>query len=175
MVEPGDLLISHPRWAEESNGVYFVTENNPHSVVALQINQPTEYTIRDLVANRGLHCLEETCVYRGGDFNSSALVMLHDTHWFSSNTMQIDRRWSISSDNFMLDKISDGNTPTHYRYMIGVSAWDRDEFFHKQKSARAPFLVLKNAPTSLITADPKLQYNLALNSLSNRFTQQHFS
>lgn len=55
--------------------------------------------------------------------NRSALIMLHTHEWYSSNTMAITDRISISSDGLMLEKAANGNAPRQWRFVSGMCAW----------------------------------------------------
>ena len=173
LVEPGDILISHPRWGEHRR-VCFVTEHTAYSTVALQLNSPLTVTFRELAASKGYDCATDRSVFRGGDYNRSALIMLHDNAWFSANTMQINSEWSISSDMHMLEKVVEGNTPLSYRYILGITAWPPRSLERDLASERPTWLVLKSPDPELITAEPERQYDLALEAVSSGFWSSYF-
>ncbi len=171
MIQQGSILISHPRWGEGQR-VCFVTEHTRYSTVALEINRPMNLQFRELAAQKGYDCADPELVYRGGDYNRSALIMLHDSNWYSSNTMAVDDRWSISSDLHMLEKVCGGNTPTLYRYVIGITAWPPHSLERELTGAKPTWLVLNDPDPDLIVADPEQQYDLALSCVGEKFWSQ---
>jgi len=173
LIKPGDIVISHPRWGEHRR-VCFVTEHTAYSTVALQLNSPLTVTFRELAASKGHDCAEDQPVYRGGDYNRSALIMLHDNAWFSANTMQINSEWSISSDYHMLEKAVAGNTPHNYRYILGITAWPPRSLERELTAERPTWLLLTQPDTELITAEPERQYDLALEAVSSGFWRSYF-
>lgn len=169
MIKPGDLLISHPRWGSSVRSVCFITEHTRHSTVALQINQPANVTLRELVLTKGYDSVDDQMVYSGGEFSPGALIMLHDRDWYSANTMPVTNDWSISSDYHMLDKIVEGNTPTLYRYVMGLTAWEPRELEKDLRSSQPRWILLNDPDPELIMADAENQYALAIHAASSQF------
>lgn len=167
MIRPGDLIISHPHWCAREK-VCFVTEHSEKSTVALELNTPATITLAELVFEKGIELTYDEPVYRGGEYNQSALILLHDCHWYSSNTMPVTHDWSISSDYHMIDKLADGNTPTHYRAMLGITAWSPGELEEIINSSRPQWLVVNDPDYELITVSAEDQYTLALDKFINR-------
>ena len=172
MIEPGHILISHPHWGE-GRRVCFVTEHTQYSTVALEINRPSPLRFSDLAQQKGYTCREDQPVYAGGEYNRSALIMLHDSSWYSANTMTINRDWSISSDLHMLEKVTGGNTPQLYRYVIGITAWPPHSLTRELNSDRPTWIVLSDPSPSLVVAEPAQQYDLALSCVGERFWSQY--
>lgn len=169
MIKPGDLIISHPRWGSKVNSVCFITEHTRYSTVALQINQPAKVTLRELVFTKGYDCAEDQMVYSGGKFSPGALIMLHDRDWYSANTMPVTSDWSISSDYHMLDKIVEGNTPTLYRYVMGLTMWEPGALEKDLRSDRPCWMLLNDPDPKLVMAEPDNQYALAIHAASSQF------
>jgi len=176
MIAPGNLLISHPHWADDEfiDSVLLITEHTPYSTVALQLNKPIFTTLQDLVLKQGFECNITDTAYKGGSFNPGALIMLHDNSWYSSNTMPINKKWSISSDHFMIDKLADGNTPRQFRCMLGVSGWEPGQLENELMGSKPRWMILKSPPESLIMAKYNEQYQLAINQVSKYLTAQYF-
>jgi len=173
MFKQGDLLIAHPHW-NPSCQVCLITEVNSVSTMALTLNLPHEYTLDQLVVSDTTSLMYTDPVYRGGDNNPTALIMLHDGDWYSSNTMPVNSHWSISSDMTMLEKMADGNTPKDYRALLGVSAWDTDDLQHRVSSSRPEWLVLEDPKPSLVMADCDEQYDLALSEYTQSLSHSLF-
>ena len=173
-LEPGDCIISHPKW-NPSDTVSFITEINHNTSVALTLNRPSDYTLGELVFEKGYELDAHVPVYHGGTINSGALVMLHDSHWYSSNTMPVNPTWSISSDYFMIDKLTMGNTPQSFRTMLGVSAWEAGELEEQCVGAQPRWLVLKQPTREFVLADSDHQHTMALSLYSAAHTNKWFS
>lgn len=166
-VEPGDCLVSHPHWNPQER-LLFVTEHHHKSTVALELNTPSEHTVDQLqMMNNTTVPLTDT-VYLGGDFNTHSLVLLHDSNWYSSNTMPINSQWSITSDRVMLEKLEMGQTPDFYRVLLGISAWMPKEIDQELASSRPQWLVLKQPTWQLVMADCDEQYQLAIDELAQQ-------
>jgi len=173
MFKQGDLLIAHPHW-NTLQEVCLITEVNTVSTMALTLNLPHEYTLDQLVVADAQSLMFTDTVYKGGDNNPTALIMLHDGDWYSSNTMPVNTDWSISSDITMLEKMATGNIPTDYRALLGVSAWDTDDLKHLVSSARAQWLVLEDPQPSLVMADCEHHYDLALSVYTRNHSHSLF-
>jgi len=174
MIEPGDCIISHPRW-NASETVSIITEVNSQSTVALMLNAPARVTLSELVMHKGYEITFDCEVYTGGTINSSAMILLHDSNWYSSNTMPVNSQWSISSDYFMIDKLAYDNTPTHFRPILGVSAWEAGELEQQCGGERPRWLILKQPGSDLVIADHKIQYQKALEHVSAQTVNQWFT
>ena len=169
----GDLLISHPYWSDEQR-VCLITEHTAHSSLALELNTPAEVTFAELVMEKGISVGLNDRVYTGGDYNTHALVMLHDCDWYSSNTMQVDENWSISSDYHMIDKLAMGNLPTEFRVMLGITAWGKGDLDHELASAKSPWLLLQNPYPGLVMCEPDDQYELAFKQFTKQCVSHFF-
>lgn len=171
-IRPGDLVISHPHWGEGER-VCFVTEHTRRSTVALQINRLADIRLRELFEDKGYVTDSDAAVYHGGDYNPGALILLHDSNWSSSNTMHINKLWSISSDYHMLDKIAQGNTPRDIKFILGVTAWKAQELETDLESDTPQWLHLEAPDPYIIMAEPEEQYELALSRVSSRLWNQY--
>ena len=121
MVSQGDIILAAPSQGTSfERAVVLITEHHSRGTVGLVINHPHELTPAQAL---GWEMPMVDTLFRGGPVNTRALVMLHDTGWFSENTMTISEDLAISSDTFMLEKIAAGNTPKHYRLIAGISGW----------------------------------------------------
>ena len=151
-IREGSLLIAHPAHARahRANSVVLITESNNYSTLGLTLNTLSSYDLGDLMAQHDIDWLGADRLYVGGNCNSTALVMLHSDEWYSSNTMNIDERFSISSDALMMEKLSMGNTPDWYQMFIGCEAWDADDLEHQLRCAKPKWLLLSKPSQALI-------------------------
>jgi putative AlgH/UPF0301 family transcriptional regulator len=168
-VRAGDCVISHPRWSDEET-VIFITEHTKMSTVGLQLNRRSEHTFESL----GISGLMTDTVFEGGEANPGALIMLHTTEWYSSNTMPINEKWSISSDHHMLEKIADGNMPIDFRCCMGISYWQPNELDLIVKDPKSPWLVVKQPGPELVMSNPEDQWANAIKMLSSNIWDEFF-
>ena len=161
-IRSGSLLIAHPVHADKENvnHVVYITESTGASTMGLTLNHLSRYDLKELLAKKGIDWYGDREVYIGGEYNPHALVMLHSTEWYSSNTMQIDESLSISSDGLMIEKMEMGNTPDWYRLFIGYKGWDPAELAHELKCNNPKWLLLAKPSQVLIEfADRNVWHN----------------
>ena len=124
----GQLLISHPNLPENnpfSKTVIYIGHDNDQGVTGLILNRPSSYSLSDFLSKRNLES-SLTLNHRmrfGGPVNKQSVFILHSNDWESSSSMDVGKGLSISSDEFMLEKISMGYLPAYWRVFVGVSAW----------------------------------------------------
>jgi putative AlgH/UPF0301 family transcriptional regulator len=162
-IRAGSLLLAHPAHGEfnRSQQVVYVTESNTVNTLGLILNNRiSNMDLRQIMLEKGNDWRSDSTVYRGGDINPTALVMLHSDEWYSSNTMQVDGLFSISSDRTMVDKLEMGNTPDWYRLFVGMSAWQAEDLEFELKSKKPRWLLLTRPSQALIElADGNLWQN----------------
>lgn len=151
-IRAGSLLIAHPAHARahRANSVVLITESNNYSTMGLTLNCVSEYNLSELMAQHHIDWHGDDRLYMGGTYNSTALVMLHSDEWYSTNTMSVDQRFSISSDELMMEKLDMGNTPDWYQMFIGCEAWDADDLAHQLKCSNPKWLLLSRPSQALI-------------------------
>ncbi len=157
-VRPGSLLIAHPAHnrSERKNQVIYITESNPHSTLGLVLNQVvSSLDLRGIMSEQGIHWNGDSRVYRGGYNNPNALVMLHTDEWYSTNTMQVEGTFSISSDRLMIEKLEMGNEPLWYRLFMGFEAWDASELEHQMRIRKPKWLLLAKPSQALLELSDK--------------------
>ena len=151
-IRPGSLLIAHPVHADKENSkkIVYITESTSVSTMGLVLNDLSKYDLKKMMARRGIEWYGDSEVYRGGEYNPHALVMLHSDEWYSSNTMQVDNSLCISSDDLMLEKMEMGNTPEWYQLYVGCKGWQPMELKQELKSKKPTWLLLANPSHALI-------------------------
>lgn len=175
-IKPGSLLIAHPIHSAETkmDAVVFVTESHSRGTLGVRLNLPAPVTMTHLMQQKNLSWSGPDSVYSGGEHNQGALILLHDGDWYSSNTMPIDPNWSISSDQFMLDKMCRENYPREFRICLGVTAWDTDNITSSIRSNRPRWLLLEDPDPDLITAPAGLQWDMAVVAHSQNLFDSYF-
>jgi putative AlgH/UPF0301 family transcriptional regulator len=151
-IRPGSLLIAHPTNSHpnRTNQVIYVTSSNEHDTNGLILNILSDVDLRMLLLDKGIDWQGDCNLYIGGDSCPNAIIMLHTDEWYSSNTVQIDNNWSMSSDGVMMEKLDMGNSPEWYRLFAGYETWDADDLEHQLRSSRPEWILLAKPSQALI-------------------------
>jgi putative AlgH/UPF0301 family transcriptional regulator len=175
-IRPGSLLIAHPVHATlaRSKQVVYITESNNYSTTGLTLNNLGSYDLRELLARQNIDWYGDNRLYHGGDYNGSAMVMLHSDEWYSSNTMPVDNHLSISSDDVMMEKLEMGNRPDWYRLFVGIEAWDQAELEHQVKRTNPKWIVLAKPSQALIELSDESLWHNALAEYSQDVFDSYF-
>ena len=136
----GKLLIAPPnvRGNFWSKTVVFVTEDHSRGSMGLVINKKSKMTIREFSEQCNIDVDIDGFVYIGGPVNVKALTLLHSADWSCSNTMRVNKDFSISSSHDILHRLAMGDTPTHWRLLVGLCAWAPDQLESEMKG-RPPY------------------------------------
>jgi putative transcriptional regulator len=161
-VKRGDLLVATPKlnslpWRRS---VVLVTESSSKTVMGTILNRPTMMTTED-VTDRAV---KRTQVYMGGPISTQALFMLHTSDFESSNTLGVTPNWSVSSDDFMFDKLAAGDEPAWYRFYMGAAGWHPQQLEHE--IAQGAWLRLKDPSWECVTGDATEQWQTCIDALS---------
>ena len=100
--------------------------------------------------------------------------MLHTDEWYSSNTVQIDNNWSMSSDGVMMEKLDMGNSPEWYRLFAGYETWDADDLEHQLRSSRPEWLLLANPSRAAFELSDKSLWQTAVAEYSQDVFDTYF-
>lgn len=103
----------------------FVYEDSASGTAGLVINRDSAHAdFADLAADRGqVYPRGVIPIFAGGPVNTRAVTLLHSAEWYSENSFTVNSQFTVSSDNLMITKLIQGNTPKHYRMMAGASVW----------------------------------------------------
>ena len=168
-ITAGSLLIANPRYApSECQGrVVYITESSSNSTMGLIMNHPNSYVMSELMSQRGIDWPNSSAtVSVGGEYSPGALIMLHTNEWYSSNTMPVTNSHSISSDEFMLEKLEAGATPDWYKLFLGTSGWTPQELEQELRGTKPAWLLLAKPSQYLLYAKPTHIWNHAVRELS---------
>lgn len=111
-------------------------------------------------------------VYMGGPVNQHALVMVHSADWWSTNTMPISDTVSISSDNFMTEKMVMGNAPLDWRLCHGIAAWRNGQL--EAEIARNDWLVAWPTAEILWSHSGEDQWHKSIELCANQAVETFF-
>lgn len=125
----GKLLIAPPsiKGTFWSKTVVFVTEHLRNGSVGVTLNKPSKMSLREFGEQCDIDLDLDGSVYIGGPVNIKALTMLHSSEWYCKNTLRINKKFSLSSSDDLLKRLSMGDTPFHWRLFVGLSTWGPDQ------------------------------------------------
>jgi len=175
IIREGSILVSHPVYAhkEQRNSIVYVTESTENSTVGITLNQPMT-DMRSLMQQKNVDWSWDHPVFRGGDVNANALIMLHSDEWYSSNTMTVGNNLAISSDGLMLEKLDMGNHPHWFKLVLGCRYWEPAELGHVLKGKRPRWLLLPQPSNDLICDKPERMWKHAVAECSQSVFASYF-
>jgi len=171
----GKLLVAHPMMREGlfARSVVYIYQDDPRNgTLGIILNKPTPYKFASLLAERNLDYYGSEHVYKGGPVNEQAIVLLHEDNWYSSNTVQTSKGLAISSDVYMLEKISLDNKPVEWRSFAGISAWSPGQLDAEIISSKG-WLTCDADPSIVFAKDGERQWNRALQQCVDQTINQY--
>jgi putative transcriptional regulator len=168
-VGAGDLLIAPPNMLDPrfKNSVLLVTYHTQEHSMALCLNRPTGYSLKDATSSLDIEVDEDPEIFWGGPVAKSTLWLLHDSGWNCDGTVEINDRWSVSSSAEMFDYIRLKGWPNRYRMMLGHSGWGPGQLVSELEGVEPwspdhSWLVAHNAtPDWLLDSDPEQLWNIS--------------
>lgn len=123
----GKILIAHPLLRLDNpfhkTIIYMYQDEPKQGSVGVVLNRQSSIPLKEIAEDKGIMWPSQMeCLYRGGPVNQGALVLLHTDDWESQNTA-LAGGYRVSSDDFMLEKLANGNVPVYWRLMTGFCAW----------------------------------------------------
>lgn len=174
----GNLLIAPP--AVKNNFWYktviMVTENHQDGSVGLVLNKRSQMTVKEFGEQLGMRINLPGFIYLGGPVNVKSFSFLHTNEWSSSNTLQINEHFSLSSDEDILPRIALGDTPKQWRMFLGMCGWGPNQLLTEVKGIH-PYPVENSWCTAtadlnmVFGLDYKDQWNAALDRSGQEFAQ----
>lgn len=170
----GKLLAAHPKLTQGifANSVIYVYQDNPSGTIGIVLNKPTSWKVKEFLASKNFDYMGTEVIYKGGPVNEQAMVLLHDTDWYSSNSMPVGAGLAISSDLFMLEKLSMDNAPTQWRLFAGVAAWAPGQL-HREMRSPAGWQVAIPDNSVVFDKDGERQWNNAIQLCSQQLIDQY--
>ena len=124
----GKLLVAHPGLSEKDffyRSVIFIYQDNEDGTFGLVLNKQSKTSVKEVLYDKGILWPDGiNLMYKGGPVSTSSVILVHTDDWQSTNTMHVPgTQYSVSSDELMFLKMSDGNQPIYWRMTTGVAAW----------------------------------------------------
>lgn len=169
----GKLLVAHPMLTDFFNrAVIFVYKDDKSGTAGLVLNKPTKYTVRELIAENSLIYEGKEHIYKGGPVTEQAIFMLHTDDWYSQSTTQVGKGLAITSDNFMIQKLSLSQKPTLWRMCAGISGWAPGQL-QKEIDSQYGWLTCDADASIVFAKDGERQWNRALEMCANQTINQY--
>jgi putative transcriptional regulator len=153
----GNLIISPPNvrgnfWEKTT---IFLTEQHAKGAVGLVLNKRSQMTVKEFALQHNVNLDIGGFVHIGGPVNVKAFTMLHSSEWKCSNTMKINKDFSISSSADILTNLAMGNCPQHWRLFVGLCGWTTGQL-ENEIQGNPPFN--HNQSWLIATADVELVF-----------------
>jgi putative transcriptional regulator len=177
----GKVLIAHPNLDSPffRQSVIFVYEDiERQGSQGIILNKPSRFPVKQIFEAKGYDVDYPEMVHRGGPINEKSVSLLHSGDWTSTNTYPIGN-YSLSSDQFMIEKMSTGNAPTNWRLVGGVCGWGPGQL-QAEIEGSLPHTKNKNwltVPTTdriLFEYDGDEQWRYGLEIASQQMVDQYF-
>jgi putative transcriptional regulator len=125
----GKLLIAPPtiKGTFWTKSVIYITEDHYNGTVGITLNKPSKMSLREFGDQCSVDLDLDGSIYVGGPANTKALTMLHSSEWFCKNTLRVNKQFSLSSSDDLLDRLALGDVPYHWRLFVGLSTWAPDQ------------------------------------------------
>jgi putative transcriptional regulator len=163
----GSIIVSTPMLAGRlfEECVIYIYDHSPKwGAQGIVINRTTDLTVLDLLEKMELFCQDPQLdfpLYHGGPVEENGIAMVHTSEWFSSNTCPVTSDISISSDEFMIDKLVDGNAPANWLMSAGKCEWEPGEI--EQEIAAGCWLCATASEEMLFSSkDNDSQWSIAI-------------
>lgn len=159
----GKCLIARPNVQDQlfAKSVVYVYEHTHKGVCGIILNKRGIGTTRDLCMNRGFDVqVPVEPLYAGGPVNERAIVMIHTADWISSNTMPVKNNICVTSDDIMLYRYTQGDTPRYYRFVNGASVWHPQQI--KAEMSRNNWLITELDTETIFETDSRALWDVAV-------------
>jgi len=106
-----------------SKSVLLVTHNNSAGTFALCLNKPTKHNLKNISQELKLDGELPFQLFWGGPVNSGSIWMMHDKNWECDDTLWVNDKWRVTSNESMFYHMIDGDAPRDLRIVFGFCSW----------------------------------------------------
>lgn len=170
----GKLLVAHPNLKDGmfARSVVYLYQHSKDGAIGIVLNRATTWRVDHFLLEKGFDFSGLEVFYKGGPVNESAIVMLHNDDWYSSNTMQVGNGLAISSDLTMFEKLSMNNVPKDWRIFTGISAWGPGQL-EMEVNALNGWQIAEPNDSIVFDQDGERQWNKAIQLCSQQLIDQY--
>ncbi len=178
----GRLLVAPPGRASDfwERSVVLIYEESKLGSVGLVLNKDSGRTVQELAEYHDASYRGKEGIYAGGEMSPSALILMHTPEWRCTNTMSVAHGVSISSDNYMVNRICKGDKPEKWKFYLGMSIWKPGDL-EKEVSGRFPYskrnswLVANAGADIIFEKNPEKMWKMAIDRAVSEATELFFS
>jgi putative transcriptional regulator len=174
----GNLLIAPPAVKNNfwNKTVIFLTEHSTQSSTGLVLNKRSNLTIKEFGNQLGYNINYPGYVYIGGPVNSKSLCFLHSPEWFSTNTLRVNNKFSLSSAEDIIPRLSIGDVPLKWRLFMGMAGWGPGQLLGEIKGTHPwthenSWCLTSSSYDNVFELDGKDQWCQALDQSAQEFAQ----
>ena len=111
------------------HSLIYICEHDNKGAMGLIINKPfPKKNLNLILKETGLINLKPLpSIYLGGPVGMNNGFFLHTSKYFTKGTQKISNNLSITSNNSVIDDLSNGIGPKNYRFSLGYTGWDKDQ------------------------------------------------
>lgn len=123
------FLIAMPGMEDPnfSRGVTLLCQHNDDGALGITINHPSEFTLRELLAQLGIDCDDDeiggTLVFEGGPVHRERGFVLHDGGPIWDSSMKVGPDIAVTTSRDILEAIARGEGPKRYLVALGYAGW----------------------------------------------------
>lgn len=129
----GDFLIAMPGMSDPNfaQSVALVCEHNSDGALGLIINQPSQFTLGEVLDQMDITCEHENArsqaVLQGGPMQTERGFVLHSggPDWDASRA--IDDHWAVTTSRDILTAIARGDGPQQSVVALGYAGWEANQ------------------------------------------------
>lgn len=172
----GKLLVASPKLDTGifARTVVLVTEHSVNGTVGVVINRPSGTTVSNLMQQLGITDIStyQDLILMGGPIRERNISLLHTNEWYSASTHIINDQFSISNDQFMLEKLVMHNTPDEWIMLAGSSGWAPGQL--QKEIDNDLWLTLDANPAIIFSSKKEELWNIAIEIYSQTMVEEFF-
>lgn len=172
----GSLIVASPKLDKGifARTVALVTEHTRRGTTGVVLNRRSSTSVEDLMSKIGMfgHPPYTELVHMGGPINETAIQMLHTNDWYSASTSVINDTFSISHDNFMLEKMAMNNTPQEWIMLAGSAGWAPGQL--EKELDQELWLTIDANPAIVFSSKKDELWNIAIEIYSQQMVESFF-
>jgi len=173
----GKILVAHPHLKSSifKQSVIFIYQDVATiSTCGVILNRTTDWTLDYVFDYKGINYDSDKLVQLGGPVDTTSITLLHTSDFYSSNTAPVNDTVSVSSDNFMFEKIAEHNEPEQWRLFVGYSAWEPKQLDYEVFEEKA-WLVTDYDSDLIFNYNGEAQWELAIEKCSQNMIDSFFA
>jgi putative transcriptional regulator len=123
------FLIAMPGMEDPNfnRGVTLLCQHNDEGALGITINHPSEFTLKELLAQIGIDCSDEQIgslpVFEGGPVHRERGFVLHDGGPVWESSMKVGPDIAVTTSRDILEAIAHGAGPGKFLVALGYAGW----------------------------------------------------